>query len=256
MKKKLICLLLAFVMLLGMVSAFAEGKTYKIGVIHFDFTTGLGLQVKNLVDYFCEAFDCEAEYVEVWDSESIINGCQNLIESGCDVLIAGVDFREIMEMCEENGVYMIFSNNTVASADNLAYVANMKYFVAQITEDDYEAAYNSVVSLYDQGCRNIALIAPAPGYTTQHDTRVQGVHDALAAHPDINVVAEYRGTDYGAAVVQFAALYPEMDGIINTENNGTVPAALISEGLSGKVKLAVFDFADGTEEAVENGDCV
>lgn len=71
----------------------------------------------------------------------------------------------------------------------------------------------------------------------------------------MNLIVDYQGFpgDYGTYLSQWLSVYPELDGVVNTSNDGTCESAIYTANAQDKVKLAVYDLQDGTKQAIEDG---
>jgi len=236
-----------------------ELTPYKIGVLYWGYTDLLGSQIKKNLDYLGKEFNCEMVYSDGGMSiEGYVTATENLIQGGVNGIISIFALPGMIEACEKAGVYLVQALNETTDPDTVELMKNSKYFVGMFTENDYECGYTMVEDLYNKGCRNICYMSPSPGMAANHDNRVRGIEDALKDYPEVKLLANYRGEQQVEALQNFAAIYPEMDGLIVTGGvqGGTesIYQTIQSEGLSGKVKFATIDIGEGTAERLKSGD--
>ncbi|MCG8501810.1 MAG: substrate-binding domain-containing protein [Firmicutes bacterium] len=236
-----------------------DGKEakYKIGILYWGYTDPTGASVKKYLEYVGEAFNCELVFAEAFNADALVAATENLIQSGCDGIISVFAYAGMIDACEKAGVYFMQTQNEVIDESTLALIKNSKYFVGMITEDDFKCGYSEAESLYDIGSRNVVYLAPAPGIAN-HDNRVRGIEAFVEEHPDMVLLSNYRGDEYGEALQNFAVTYPEIDGIILTGgaagSTETVYQVMETEGLSERgVKLSTAGIGEGTLERFENG---
>lgn len=232
---------------------------HKIGVLYWGYTDLLGSQIKKNLDYLGKEFNCEMVYADGGMAiEGYVTATENLIQNGAEGIVSIFALPGMIEACEKAGVYLVQGLNETTDPDTLTLMKNSKYFVGMFTENDYECGYTMVEDLYNKGCRNITYMSPTPGMAANHDNRVRGIEDALKDFPDMKLLSNYRGDAQVEALQNFAAVYPEMDGLIVTggTQGGTesIYQTIQSEGLSGKVKFATIDIGEGTAERLESGD--
>ena len=220
------------------------------------YSDDLGKKIQKVTQETCDILGVKTNYAEFGnDMENTISTVQNQIELGVDAVSASFAYSEILQMCEENNVVQMYPSGYISDPDMLQYVSQMTNFGGFVSENDYEAAYDAVNTLYENGCRNIGLITMPDGLADFMDQRNQGVRDAVAEHEDMNLIVDYQGFpgDYGTYLSQWLSVYPELDGVVNTSNDGTCESAIYTANAQDKVKLAVYDLQDGTKQAIEDG---
>ena len=231
-------------------------RDFTFGFNYMSYSDALGKKIQKVTQQTCDILGVDTNYAEFGsDMENTISTIQNQIELGVDAVSGSFAYSEILQMCEDNDVVQMYPSGYISDPDMLQYVAGMSNFGGFISENDYEAAYDAVNTLYENGCRNIGLITMPDGLADFMDQRNQGVRDAVAEHDDMNLITDYQGFpgDYGTYLSQWLSVYPELDGVVNTSNDGTCEAAIYTAEAQDKVKLAVFDLQDGTKQAIEDG---
>lgn len=231
-------------------------RDFTFGFSYMSYSDDLGKKIQKVTQETCDILGVKTNYAEFGnDMENTISTVQNQIELGVDAVSASFAYSEILQMCEENNVVQMYPSGYISDPDMLQYVLQMTNFGGFVSENDYEAAYDAVNTLYENGCRNIGLITMPDGLADFMDQRNQGVRDAVAEHEDMNLIVDYQGFpgDYGTYLSQWLSVYPELDGVVNTSNDGTCESAIYTANAQDKVKLAVYDLQDGTKQAIEDG---
>lgn len=233
-----------------------ELEAYSVGVLLWGYTDQLGGSVKKNLEYLGKEFNVEFTFVDALTTDEYISGTENLIQKGVDGILSLLVLPSMIEACDASGVYLQQILNENTDPDTLKLMSEAEYFTGMITEDDYECGVAMVDDLYARGCRNIVWIAPESGMAANHDNRVRGIEAAIEKYDDLNVLANYRGSEQPEALQSFAATYPEMDGIVVTGGAGggteSIYQIMRSEGLNGQAILATIDIGEGTGEKIES----
>lgn len=231
---------------------------YSVGVLLWGYTDQLGGSVKKNLEYLGKEFNVEFSFVDALSTEEYISGTENLIQKGVDGILSLLVLPSMIEICDSAGVYLQQILNENTDPDTLKLMAESDYFTGMVTENDYECGVSMVDDLYARGCRNIVWIAPEAGMAANHDNRVRGIEATIEKYDDLNVLANYRGSEQAEALQSFAATYPEMDGIIVTGGAGggteSIYQIMQSEGLNGQAILATIDIGEGTGDKLESGE--
>lgn len=219
--------------------------TFKIGFSWMASSDLLWAMYSRAVQYACDVLHCEFVFVE-WDTSSttyIADATENLIQQGVDGIISGLLDGASVDACVKAGVPFVGCLNQM-NDEMLKIATDSGVFCGNVIDDDYQSCYNSVEALYQAGCRNIAWIAAAPG-TTQAEIRSRAITDAIAAHPDMKELTNYRysGTNRDAAfeaLEQMIQAYPELDGVA-LANGLDVTNVVYNTGAQEYVKFAITD---------------
>ncbi len=239
--------------------AASELDPYKVGVMWYSYSDQLGSSIKKNLEYLGKDFNVEFTFVEAYLPEDSVAATENLIQNGVDGIMSLVIYPDMIQQCETAGVYLSQFCNETTDADMLTMIADSKYFVGMVNENDEACGEAMVDDLYARGCRNIVWLSIPAGAASNHDSRVRGIETAVAKYPDLKVLANYRGDKMGEALQSFAVTYPDMDGIIATggSNGGTEEfyQIMTSEGLTDRgVVFATIDIGQGTGERLASGD--
>ncbi|MFV0414633.1 MAG: sugar ABC transporter substrate-binding protein [Oscillospiraceae bacterium] len=182
-----------------------ELPSYKIGVLLWGYTDVLGASVKRNLEYVGKEFNCEMVFAEggTGGAEAYVSATENLIQAGCDGIVSLTAYAGQIEACDKAGVYLGIMLNEIADDQTRQQAAASDYFVGMVTENDEECGRMMVQDLYEQGCRNIVYIAPAPGIAN-HDNRVRGIEAAVEEYDDLTLITNYRGSEQAEALQSFA----------------------------------------------------
>lgn len=260
--KKIVSVFLMLVMLLsfGSIAMAEDQEPVQIGFIGWGYTDSLGASYQRYLDYLAPYCGWEVSYGQYTTSEDIISEAENLIQKGCDVIMTTIASASLMQICENNEVYLAQWGSPVNDAELKATLEESPYWVGCSTVDDYAAGRAMVDALYEAGSRHIMAMAPAAGNSC-HDLRWNGIHDAVADYEDMEIVAEFRNAQLsvnGPGAIQNAiAMFPELDGIAVTgASSGTLEAVvqtLATEGKIGQINHATLDIQADTDFYLEEG---
>lgn len=231
----------------------AEGLGgYKIGFYYLPTSDLLSQQFHATLDYCAELTNCEMVYYDMtsWDSEAMSAAVETLVSNGCDGIICVLGSSPALyEYMADNNVYYVAE--TRSYTDELAKVVDGTEYNCGFVGDlggengiNYKQGYDLAMVLADEGCTNIALVGGSEG-ETMNDERIAGMK-AAASEAGMNVVAEYRGSDFITGYADILASYgSEIDGIGCTGGGDNGIAAIQSAGLTGQIKLVQLDAPSG-----------
>ena len=178
MKRKMIALLLALVMVLSLAAcggnsassssssgnaAPADGNI-KIGVSIWSSTDVLGSKCKEIIDAAAAALGVTVQYVDQGHvSEQVTASVETLCAAGCQGIIicnsADTEMTSAIKTCNDNGVYLAQFFRIISetnSPDIYEMAKNSAYYVGAVHEDEVENGEKLVQILIDKGCRNRA----------------------------------------------------------------------------------------------------
>ena len=275
--KKLMAVVLCFTMILGScvyVSAAKadqdpgqpyEGEKVSIGFIGWGFTDKLGSEYKEYFEYIDDAFGIDFNLVVAVTQDEMISQTESLIEAGVQGIISYQVTSSMMQLCEENGVYLSQFAASINDEELKAYLDGCEYWLGTSDYDHYTDGVRMADALYNAGCKNVITLGIAAG-NPLHDLRLQGSQEQIAQYEDMTMIGEYRGNtasvaqEYSEQVANFITMYPELDGITMTgASNGCMEAVLQAidiAGKTGEIKLATLDIVDGTDTYLEEGSLV
>ncbi len=144
MKKRLISVLLVFVMVVGSFSLMGcsknetpgdsdkgdQGEKVKIGVILYGYNDDQGKNTKEYCEYLEKNFNVEFVYEATnYNDDAHINSVENLISAGCKAIISGYDtsLESSIQSCEAAKVYYVLALDYASPSDSKN--VNSDYFL-------------------------------------------------------------------------------------------------------------------------------
>lgn len=226
----------------------------KIGFICWSYIGALEKSYKHTMEYLSSELGFEVEFAEASQNEALLSAAENLIENGCNAIMATNAPPTMMELCEKNGVYFIQYSNNVDEVTKAEFEKS-KYWLGYITDDDTLSGYHGIKALVDQGCTTIGLLAPPAGLAPNQDSRVAGM---IKACEDFNIkYYEYRGLEFIDAVANFCTIYPELNGIFGTSASSGLFDGYMQTidtcGKSDQVKVGTFDIPENADVFFSEG---
>lgn len=192
--------------------------------------------------------------------EAQIADVENMIASGIDgLLLAASDasvFPACFSACAKAGIPVIAIDRLPADEFSAG-----KDYLCFIGPDDLTAGYNILNSLYENGVRKFIAVGGAQGNSVA-EGRVQGMRNALAEHPDMELLQlQYTGesmdTANDAARSLIQVYGSEIDGVWchNDDLAMAVMNAIIEAGYKPGVdiKIAGMDHNTSAMEAIQAG---
>lgn len=246
--KKLLSIVLALTMLLGILSGCAEpqndGKPtapppsgtaqdspapentrttpYRLGVVSLGALSNTFKAATLSLQNMCDAAGVELVQVELagFDDQGFLTTYENLINMGVDGIIA-YTFSEgtiklLADLFEEHDVDWFLANRQVSDPTLKDYVFAKSNFVGNCFCEEEQIAYNIVEQMNkDYGVKNLAVIGLTQG-DLNGDLRDKGISKACE-DLGINLLTETRGIvavdDVTNSVEGIISSYPEVDGI-------------------------------------------
>ena len=245
-------------------SATANTDKPKIGVMFYSNTDALGSQTYELINSCAETLGAETVWeVGNFDNDSQLAAIQNLIAAGIDGLVfqpMDYDFLpKVIDVCEENGVYLGVMFGPITNKDTVEYMAESDYFVGFSYEDEGGNAEQLVEYLYEDGRTELGVGYATPGNALA-DWANEGFNNKIEEH-QMNVLAEYSNpidnnvNTVTANVQNFLSAYPDMNGMVFGGMGGGAGEAITQLMVdSGRdVKIVGRDIFVGMDAAFEAG---
>lgn len=221
----------------GTKEADREGRV-KIGFCGWGYTDKLGSSYQRYFNYIADAFDIEFQLTVGDTTEQQMANVENLIQSGCQGIIALKVTSTMMDKCEAAGVYLAQFGSEPSDPELLQYLSESPYWAGCSTMDDYDCGMTLMKAVYDAGARNVVVCAQSAG-SPAHDARWAGFFDEAAKHEDLKIVAEFRTSEtkeYGEALQNAMSIYPEVDGIVTASaSNGAIESVVQTIRTANKV---------------------
>ena len=227
----------------------------KVGVIGTFTGNELYIQWKSNISSLGEKFNIEFQFVEPASTEEYTTAAENLCTAGVDGIISQGTSESMLQVAQEYGVPVVCYCSTYTQEQMDAF-AKYDNFMGMITEDDTIAAEHAAESMYEAGCRNVAVAGLTKGMSEMMDNRADYFIRRFEELGGTIVAEDYSMLGFADSISSFAAAHPEMDGIFSVILNESVFQAVTTEGLVGQVKLAGFDMSDSCDQFFESGDLV
>lgn len=239
----------------------ADVKPFKYGFISWGTADEHGRTLNAAVEWAVNA--AGGEFVmdgSAISAESTVAAAENLIQSGCNMIsfctYAGeASVPQISKLCQENGVYWTMWDTTISDADIAAMLEQDPYYVGSTCEDNYQAGYDTLKAMADNGASKIILFKYGVNIPTCDD-RCEGAY-AAADDLGVEIVHEVVAPeDYKKAAQDSLVAYPDADGIL-LAGSGTYSTAMIAafkESGKDNYSVGAFDYYDQMGENLKNGE--
>lgn len=231
----------------------ADAPSFKLGFIHTSFSDQLGTMYQKYAEYAASQLGCEIIFAEASDADARMGALENMIEMGCQGVIASNVSEPMLHACEESQIYLIMVGNSIADESLQQTAYENKYYIGSVLVDNYEVGYSMAQALYEQGCRNVAYLTYPAGKVTTFDERRDGIEGFIEEHQDMKVATVYSGTDMVGGAEQVLASYSDIDGLMSVMHNTAIASAIFSFGLAGQIKYGGVDIQEGTDELLKEG---
>ena len=278
--KKILCLLLTLAMLFAMTTALAEGSAVtisqegtqiststeesrnfkfpddmpamKIGAVGTYTGNELYVQWKANLKALEEKFNVTFQFAEPAAGGDYATEVENLCTAGVKGIIMQGCTESVLQVTEKYGVPFVCYCMTFTD-EEMATFAKYNTFMGVVTEDDNISARHAAEAMYEAGCRNVAMAGITRGLAKIMDDRVDSFRERFTELGGTIIAEDYTLADFASSIANFAAAYPQMDGIFSVILNESVFQSFTTEGLVGSVKLAGFDMSDSCNKFFENG---
>ena len=268
---KLVALILVTCTLLSCAAAAALAEPLTVAVSMRSTASEYHMQYVAGAQAFVDSLPAGTAEVQILacegNDDKQINDINAVIAAKGDNMILFVDpnnapnITAIAEACEEAGVYWCSAWNTPEGI----YPTSYKYWVSHQACDAVKQGYDIAVTLFK------SLPTPGKGKicvmegmlaNSANTYRMQGLQQALAEYPDIEVLDDQAGDWATAKALTIAenwlAKYDQIDGIWCACDDMAVGVvqALKAKGLNGKVPVTGVDGTSAAIEMVGTGDLV
>ena len=227
----------------------------KVGAVGVYTGNELYVQWKENLTAIAEMFNVEVQFVDVGNGEDLTSAVENLCTAGIDGVVVQSVTESLVQKASEYGVPVAGYCQSL-SDEQMAACAAYDNFLGMITEDDIVAAEHAAESMYESGCRKVAVAGLTKGLSEMMDNRADYFISKFTELGGEVIAEDYTMMKYADSIASFAAAYPDMDGIFSIVLNESVFQAITTEGLVGQIKLAGYDMSDSCDMFFENGTLV
>lgn len=233
-----------------------ELPRFKIAFSYASFTDKLGEQFRNSLQYLGDAYNVEMVFFEAGTGDEAVTNLESILAGGdIDGVIQVGGSTAQVAVADKYGVPYVFACGFPPTAEEAAACAAYDVFLGGVVDDDEWAGVRMTEALYEAGCRNICFSGLTEGFVKSHDDRRDGVHNVVAEHDDLTLLAEnFSMAEWANDVASFNAAYPEMDGYTFSAMTDAVYLAMESEGIAdGSIKVSAVDISSQTGTYFKNG---
>lgn len=229
---------------------------YKVGVILYDLSCQWALNIMGCLEYLGKPLNVTFEYaIGGTDPEATVTAVQNFSASGCSGVLTlhpGAVMNTLVEICEENNMFIVSSNDPANASGDYPAFSTSPFFAGEVWEDDYYVAYDIATDMINKGAETFALAGFPAGLAAQMDRRLEGARAAIA-DGGATIVTEGLSFNKAEAAQNIIAQYPDIDAYFSSvETLSTVYQPIVNEGLVGQILVNTFDPGDGLLEAMQD----
>ncbi len=236
----------------GSNSTETEMPAYKVGIISHTNSGGCWERILDAAEYMGGELNCEVSAAVGSSADAILTEAENFIASGVDGLIimndGGVTSR-LVDLCEEAGVYIVFSDCglSVVEEDDYSTYATSEYYLGHVAHDEYDDSYACAQDMIANGAENFVIFGLPPGISANFDKRAVGAMDAIT-----DAGLEYvEARSYAMAEIanNLMSQYPETDAIfsfVTTPDSFNVADMAAKYG--GKIQISAYMVGDVSYE--------
>lgn len=236
----------------GSNSTETEMPAYKVGIISHTNSGGCWERILDAAKYMGGELNCEVSAAVGSSADAILTEAENFIASGVDGLIimndGGVTSR-LVDLCEEAGVYIVFSDCglSVVEEDDYSTYATSEYYLGHVAHDEYDDSYACAQDMIANGAENFVIFGLPPGISANFDKRAVGAMDAIT-----DAGLEYvEARSYAMAEIanNLMSQYPETDAIfsfVTTPDSFNVADMAAKYG--GKIQISAYMVGDVSYE--------
>lgn len=242
--------------LLGVLSQFAmQDERAEIGVLMHSGESRLSEVSSEYLDFLDSILDGNIRKLEIPDNQEALNAAEQFCAEGGDVLISwdAKNLPEILQICEENQVYLLQIWEMNADTDIRERALNHEYFLGYLLSDDMDAGEKMVQSLRADGCEEISILTFHPEEENSSVQQRRKISFQAALEPESPVI-NLEVYSFSEGIRYLARLNRKTDGLLLSERIMEYSARTASEILRNeKMKFAYFDLSDYTREDLEAG---
>lgn len=225
---------------------------YKIGIIAHTNSGGCWERVIDAAQYMAGELNCTVSAAVGSSADAILTEAENFIASGVDGLIVmndgGITSR-LVQLCEDAGVYIVFSDCglSVTEDDDYSTYSNSKYYLGHVSHDEYADSYACARDMIDNGATKFVVFGLPPGISSNFDKRAVGAMDAIT-EAGLTYV-EARSYSMAELANNLMSQYPDTDAIfsfVTTPDSFNVVD--MASKYAGKIQISAYMVGDVSYE--------
>jgi len=242
----------------GSGSAAPAGQKLKVGIILYDDQSPWAKDIVASVKVLADALGVEIETAIGGTDPSVTKeDVQNFGAAGYNGILnlhPGTIMPELVNICEQYGMYIATSNDPISTRENTGYdeIKDNPYFAGEVWEDETVTASAIAQDMVDKGVKSVALHGFPFGLSSQMDVRLEAAQEVFSKAG----VTIYPAQSFDKAGVaeEVIAQHPDIDAIFSSvETVSTVYQPLNNAGLADKVLLNCYEPGEGALEAFKDG---
>lgn len=246
----------------GSGSAAPSGDKLKVGIILYDDSGQWAKDIIASVKVLADALGVEIDTAIGGTDPSVTKeDVQNFAAAGYNGILnlhPGTIMPELVDICEDYGMYIATSNDPISTRENTGYdeIKDNPYFAGEVWEDETVTASAIVEDMIAKGAKKFALHGFPEGLSAQMDLRLQAAKEVIESHKadGVELVAEGFSFDKAGAARDIVGQHPEVDAIFSSvETISTVYQPLNDAGIADKVLLNCYEPGEGSLEAFQDG---
>ncbi|MBR5931885.1 MAG: substrate-binding domain-containing protein [Lachnospiraceae bacterium] len=251
----------------GATPAAADGQL-KVGIILYDDSGQWAKDIVASVKVLADALGVKIETAIGGTDPSVTKeDVQNFGAAGYNGILnlhPGTIMPELVDICEQYGMYIATSNDPISTRENTGYdeIKDNPYFAGEVWEDETVTASAIAQDMVDHGVKTVALHGFPFGLSSQMDLRLEAA-EKVFTEAGVTVLPA-QSFDKAGAAKDVIDQHPEIDAIFSSvETVSTVYQPLNDAGLADKVLLNCYEpgedaldaFKDGTVNYLVTGTC-
>lgn len=242
----------------GEPKTYGEDETLQIAYIGWGFTDETAKFYVRNFEQIEEKFNVKYTLSDAWgtstSAEDVVEVLPSLIEAGAQAVIVHSMSAKIVEICDNAGVYFTLSGEVILDENLQKLCDESPYYVGTVALNDVQAGYDMVKYLKEE-CGSTNIIYTRTSTRNLDENRLKGAKQACE-ELGVTLVGEYTGQDTAAAIRDFLASNPEIDGVVNGNgSSGEVDVCVQTLENEGKADLPLVSTCSpvGLETAFDNG---
>ena len=228
-----------------------------IGMMIYSTTTPWAINIIDTIQSLCDSLGMELTVAEAGTPNDVITAAENLLSAGVDGMLCAMDggiANKVMELTDVAGVYTSFTFTTILEESYYDEVAASEYYAGSINSQDFDAAYEMTQHCIDLGADQWVFLGMPEGTGPNVDARADGFKACLEDN-NLELLSEARTFDKVEGAQNLITNFPQMNGFgsgLNAAKNAS--GALESAGKMGEVKMFCFEAAESyVQEYFDDG---
>lgn len=237
---------------------------YHLGCVVYSLADAIPVHIVEMLTAYSEMFGIKLTVVVGSGADGILAAVENLVAANVDGVFmhSAAGIESWAPVLENAGIPYTLGSTKVLTDSAKEIAANSKYFLGQVSYDDYEVMNILTNAAIASGCQNIGLVAPSNITPNYLGVRKQAVLDIVEKYNAQNgaSVKIYEGTgsgqnDFAGFASSLLASYgTELDALITVTTADSSYQPILMAEMQGAIGLyaantsesAAAAFADGT----------